>query len=479
MARRRVEENARAFYLSRHHRLLSRHEALTRSVYSQHYFNSLLGGRMASHLDPSAAAAVNSGTPAVPETLEFARFLSWNATSNSLEYQSLCFNYSGMSSTPADAIATQISSMVKKTQGFLSQLDQYAGEDGMERLRNKTHEFVEMGKVALENMIIEQLNKTFSVLQQGKGRPAHEVLSLAQDRLAESSSQPGSPLGPGSDVWLQMLDMLEQLQAVLPPCVESLKTARREVAKVGETLSNGFETFLDQAPPIFYDIAMYYRYAFIGYFIFMIVFPLGILYYGLYANGYCGGPKFDDIDDDEYEEPQGCYQKLCACYQCCCTCIRDWWRGEFCFWSFLILGQLFVVILFLLALFFIVLAGIDMFLAAGCEAIYVLNDPKACSETLLTVQKWVKTFTAGAPQFKIEQVCERNLLTTCGLIETKLKSAAIFTAAGSIVAALFSFFLLIQACIIHERTRMLRIIDKLVKQQEKEKKKEAAATGSA
>eukprot|EP00927_Polykrikos_kofoidii_P006596 TRINITY_DN1266_c0_g1_i1.p1 TRINITY_DN1266_c0_g1~~TRINITY_DN1266_c0_g1_i1.p1 ORF type:complete len:990 (-),score=220.63 TRINITY_DN1266_c0_g1_i1:81-3050(-) len=469
LARRKAEESLRVFHSEKRVRLVQRYEALTSSRFSRYYYDVLLGGQMASHEDPNLANLVKTGTPAVPETLEFARFLSWNASRDAAQWQSLCFNYSGMSSTPADAIATQIQGMVKKVQGFMSMLDDYAGEDGMERLRNKTLGFIESAKNELLDVILEQFDMNIDLRREFGSESFGSALTL----MEVSQKQPA----PGSGAWLQMIVMLQQLQAVLPPCIESLKSAREQVAKVTKTIDSAFQTFHDQAPPIFETLALYYKLSFLGYFLLMIIFPLTLLYYAFYAGGYCGGPKADEIED--YEEPVGCWARICACCSCCGTCIRDCWRGEFCFWSFLILGQLFIVVLFLLSMVFCILAGVEMFIASGCAQIYLLGNESICTETLRVVQRFVMTFDARAPHLKIGQVCGSKDLMVCHHISNRLKNAAIYSASGAILAGFISFYLLIEACVIHERVRMKRIIDSLVKQQDKEKAAAAGASSTA
>jgi len=472
-SRQLVERKQRIYRRERRAQLVARHEALTGGRISRYLFNNLLGGRTVLHTDPMTTQAVNSGVPAVPATLEFARFLSWNATDCSHEFQSATFNYSGMSSTPADAFATQIEGMVKKTQGFMSMLDDYAGPEGMERLRNKTHSYIEDAKAELLDVIISQLDKGVSSLQfqaSSGGELTHSRAEVAM--LLAFDAAEFQPAAIGGGTWQAMINMLQQVQAILPPCIENLKVARKEVSAVSKTLDSVFTTFKEQGLPIFKKIARYYALIWVVYFLLLSIFTMGILYYGFWASGYFGGPiPYDEKargehpaegeEALEYEPPATCGDRmktLCTgCWSWCCTCCS----GECCFWSMLLMGQLFVLIIFLVALLLTIISGLKMFLASGCAAIYVLGDEKVCTETLKMIQNWVTTFNGGAPDLQIEQVCVSHSLMTCHVIANRLKTSAIITIIGAIVASVLSFQLLIESAILHERARMRRIVFKL------------------
>merc|ERR1719401_2521251 len=206
MARAKVERNRARYFQEKHERLLQRHEALMSSASSRYLFDSLLGGQTALLDDPTAA----------PAPLEFAKFLSWNATDSAAMWQSMTFNYSGMSSTPADAFATQIEGMVKKVQGFLSMIGEYSGPEGMDRLRNKTHGFVEDAKGELINVILGQLNKSVSLME--LRRSGNKLSLLELESQLESQALEIQPQ-PGSGTWNQMVTLLQQVQAILPPCI--------------------------------------------------------------------------------------------------------------------------------------------------------------------------------------------------------------------------------------------------------------------
>jgi len=461
-ARAKAERSRHEYYRKRSERLQERTERLKSTATSRYLFDSLLGGQVALADDPMTTAAINSGTPAVPETLEFARYLLYNATDSAAMWTAMCFTYSGMSSTPADSFATQIEGMVKKTQGFMNMIGEYAGPEGIDRLRNKTHGFVEDAKGQLIDVIMGQLNKSAdskgSLLQVDSESGGLFMLAFDADSI--------QPV-PDTGAWLGMVNMLQQVQAILPPAIENLKVARKTVTQVQKTLDNIFTSFLEQGLPVFALIATYYTYIWVAYFLLLSIFTLGIMYYGFWASGYCGGPKA--YRDDDYVPPETCCDRLkclcSSCYTACCKCCS----GECVFWSCLLLGQLFVLVIFIVSLVLTLIAGIEMFVASGCAAIYVLGDEKVCTETMKMIQGWITTFAAGAPDLEIGQVCVSHSLMTCAVITNKLKTAAIYTIGGAITASVLSFQLLIESAILHERARMRRIIDGLLQDEAAEK----------
>merc|ERR1719310_1000188 len=77
---------------------------------------------------------VKSGIPAHPETLVFAKWLSYNATDTADRFQKMSFNYQKTSSNTIDSFATQIQGMIKKIQGFIKMMMQYSTPDGINSL---------------------------------------------------------------------------------------------------------------------------------------------------------------------------------------------------------------------------------------------------------------------------------------------------------------------------------------------------------
>merc|ERR1719329_142713 len=103
----------------------------------------LLHGTAASDGGPleMAEKALAKGVPAAPETLEFARWLSWNASGDSDQFQKQCFAYTGESSSALDAFNTQVQGMVKKISMFIDLLKKYATPAAIEHMDDMAADF--------------------------------------------------------------------------------------------------------------------------------------------------------------------------------------------------------------------------------------------------------------------------------------------------------------------------------------------------
>merc|ERR1719265_446772 len=370
LGRDRARRNQKAFHARQHEYMVARHDRLKETDGARHMFQTLLGGRFAWRQDPAGNATVGKGQPAVPETLEFAKFLSWNATDCSAEFQSASFNYTGQSSSTMDNFATQIQGFVKKTQGFISMMQMYAGQKGVDMLRGKIASFEENA----EKELTDAVSSFFA--QQTIDVGASGAVSLLQQ-----GPDPDAARDALGDNWEEIVEALNALQDILPPTVENLKIARTEVSELTSTLDSIFETFKKQGPPIFYDVAKNYRYIWMGYFITLAAVTLLILYYGLWASGVFEKEDEDASASDEPPPPQTFCEKWCCCCNCFTRCF-ECCEGDCCFWSLLFALQFLLLLLFLIAIVFCVLAGIQMFIASGCEAIYILGDNPICTETL-------------------------------------------------------------------------------------------------
>eukprot|EP00448_Togula_jolla_P003983 CAMPEP_0170598930 /NCGR_PEP_ID=MMETSP0224-20130122/16516_1 /TAXON_ID=285029 /ORGANISM="Togula jolla, Strain CCCM 725" /LENGTH=901 /DNA_ID=CAMNT_0010923527 /DNA_START=113 /DNA_END=2818 /DNA_ORIENTATION=- len=447
MSAREITERNRADYFSRKHQKgIDRYQTLRRTQASRDLADELLGGRLVFIDNPVASSTVNAGVPAVPATLEFAKFLSNNASRFSGEFLTASFNYSGQSSSALDAFATQIQGMIKKTQGFLSILDQYAGQDGMDKLRLKVDDF----STKAEEEIIAAIEDQF----------AKRVPGFTRTSLLQTNQAPGS----SSQMTLQqMVATLDMLESVLPEAIANLKVARQEVATVSSTLDSVFTSFKESGLPLFVKLARIYSQVWVAWFILLTIFTLSILYYGFWASGYCGGPKQQE-EREEYEPPTTIWERVKCCYGACCNCMSDWSETQCFFWSMILLGQIFVLLIFVVALVLCLLAGVKLFVSTNCEAVYMINDPTICTETLKMMQNFVETFDGGDVTTPLAKVCETSELLLCNIISQKMKMSAILTVSGGILVAVLSFQLLIESAILHERARMRRMIDGLVKE---------------
>merc|ERR1719316_1733783 len=131
-----IEEEHRRF---RHHNF--------GSETAQFLLLHLLGGRTASagkgsSNDP-AVAATRTQIPALPATLQFAKWLSWNASHTAKLFNEWSFKYQKTSSNAIDSFATQVQSMVKKIQGFIKMMMKYSTPEGIDQLENTLIDYAE------------------------------------------------------------------------------------------------------------------------------------------------------------------------------------------------------------------------------------------------------------------------------------------------------------------------------------------------
>merc|ERR1719291_321118 len=101
--------------------------------------------------NPNAETLLNGGEKALPETLRWAQWLKTNATTNGDLKQDVAFNYAGSSSSTLDSFATQVQGMAKRVASFVSMMENYATEEGIEKLETMITDFAaEAGAEILE-----------------------------------------------------------------------------------------------------------------------------------------------------------------------------------------------------------------------------------------------------------------------------------------------------------------------------------------
>merc|ERR1719326_2010730 len=107
----------------------------------------MMGGVKASngkaHPNDPALAATKTQIPALPATLQFAKWLSWNATHTAKLFNEWSFKYQKTSSNAIDSFATQVQAMVKKIQGFIKMMMKYSTPDGIDQLENTLIDYAE------------------------------------------------------------------------------------------------------------------------------------------------------------------------------------------------------------------------------------------------------------------------------------------------------------------------------------------------
>jgi hypothetical protein len=408
-----------------------RHERLFASHTSRMLFNELLGGRTASGggQSPAVEAAINAGVPAVPATLEFAMWLSWNASDTADRFQEACFEYSGQSSNTLNSFANQMKSMAARISSFLDTMMEHATPRGIQELEERVVTFLDSAADAIMDAI-----------ERNAGQRFHAEVRQP-DANAAVSQIAGS--------FAQISFLLNSLNEMLPTVVEDLRFARRDVSAVSQNLNSIFATFQDNGPPIFYTVSNLYSTAWTAYYWLFASLTAMVLFYGFWASGW-----FGDISGKEpegYVAPTGIRARCCACFSACGGCLRACNSYAMCFWSVIIVMEVIVLLLFIVSLVLCLLAGIQAFLAAGCGQIYILGDFGICSSAMDMLGTFLSSFRVGDSESR--DACMAQELMTCQVIGSRMQTSAIYTVVGSMLASVFSFQMIIETGVLYEKAR--------------------------
>eukprot|EP00401_Gymnodinium_catenatum_P002866 CAMPEP_0117556704 /NCGR_PEP_ID=MMETSP0784-20121206/51947_1 /TAXON_ID=39447 /ORGANISM="" /LENGTH=975 /DNA_ID=CAMNT_0005353989 /DNA_START=53 /DNA_END=2980 /DNA_ORIENTATION=+ len=444
---------------ARHHakrraRSVARLARTYRSKGAIHLRSRILGGVAASAgtSDPILAMALNSGVHAVPETLEFAKFLSWNASQTARRFQRYCFEYMSTSSSTMDSFADQIKGMVKKISTFLDQMMAYCTPSGMDKLKGLIEDF---GTTATKGVVAtakDYVDAAIDDMMRNSSANESSVRSPVQGSPEVHPDVSATVLGSVA----RIQSTLDDLMKVLPDVILNLKDARKQVSAASSQLESIFKTFQQQGPPIFYQVAELYSTLWTVYFVLFAFMTLCVLFYGFWASGWMGGPQAAEVGD--YEPPQTCADRMRACCRACGACMQGCHDSNTCFWSAVLLLQVVVLILFIVSIVLCLLAGVNAFISSGCLQIYILGDVNVCQGTLGVVKEFLQTFMMTG-RVSLHTACTSETLVTCHLIAAKMKTSAIFTTAGSMLAAVLTFQMILEAAVMHERARWRRLFD--------------------
>jgi hypothetical protein len=258
----------------------------------------------------------------------------------------------------------------------------------------------------------------------------------------------------------QLTQLLLSVQLQLPGVITNLKDARKQISSVSSTLASIFGTFKDNGPPIFDDISVLYQMIWVAYFAFFASLTCGILLYGFWASGWFGGPQGSVAET--YTPPRTMMERCMVCCRSCNTCMKACHDSHLCFWSFCLLMQVFVLIIFVISIVLCIVTGIKSFLSAGCSQIYLLNDLAICSGMLGNIRTFLLSFLTSQPH-SLDVFCSEASLMTCQLITAKFQSSGLAVMIGSVLSAVLSFLLIIESAILHERARWKRVFDEEAK----------------
>lgn len=451
--------------------------------------SELLGGDAASSTanDTLTQMAVNSAVPAVPETLDYARFLSWNSSDAANRYQEQCFNYSSTSSNRLQSFSDIITGMVSKVSMFLNQMEQYSTPNGIERLeRDLSMVQVELAQkittiaMARVEQVLDEVtpeewaelpwytNTSQPKIANEEGRRVRKDASLLSTDasvkgLQEPSTSATAIVAAGeaaSAALAKVINLLTNLQAMLPDVVNTLKDTRQDVSAVASQLLSTFTVFKLQAPPLFYDLGEFYRKLWLAYFVLFVLMTVSILAYAVWASGFVDGPR-PPTSAETYERPEGFAERLATCWRSCTAWLCGCHDSNMVFWSVVIYMEFFLLALFIVAIALCIVSGLNTFVNAGCTQMYILGDNGVCHGILGMIRTWLSSFMGAAR--RIDNVCVEQQLLTCDIIGDKLRNSTICITIGSTCAVVFTFQMLVESAILHERARWIKLLESIEK----------------
>jgi hypothetical protein len=472
-------------------------EKLFESTSSKQLFHTLLGGKTMNKgnfldgLTPTEWTTLHVGVPAVPATLEFAKFLSWNCTNDAAIYLHNVFEYTSTSSNQLDAFANDIQNFVVKVQSFLTTIETYSGESGIKYLESEFMGFVDGAESALisaiepmiDNIItevvdsvekagegvdpqkiIQEVEQVFESIIGGGTKPKSTKAVAALQEYTVSAAGQSMALrtkDASMEIFEEISTLLADLMNLLPAAVSTIKDARSEVCTVAQTMTSIFDVFAVKGPEIFDEVASIYSTLWIVYFCLLIPLTLGTLIYGFWASGYMGGPAAADWPEETEEEaarPKTFTDKMGSCWNACCICCATCHDNTLCFWSCVIVLQIIVLVLFVVAIVLCVLAGVKAFINMACEEIYMLNEADMCYNVLTSVKGFITTFIVD-PTIPLDVTCDEKKLLLCELISKKMATSTMLTVIFSFLSAMFQYQLIVESAVLHERAVMRRIYD--------------------
>lgn len=340
--------------------------------------------------------------------------------------------------------------MVKKVQTFLNQMEEYSTPKGIDRLQAQVDDFKEQAGAQVTTLAMEQVDKLVDKAFEPLGVKANVALIAQPIDTAEGEEK-------FMDAVDQLSTLLSNLQTTLPDVIKNLKNAREQVSAASKGLNSIFSQLKVKGPPIFKQVAELYSTLWTSYFVIFGVMTVSILFYGFWASGWFGGPQAHA--SDEYEAPTTCMERLSCLFRCCDSCLKGCHDSNTCFWSFILLAELIVLILFVISVVLCLLSGVKAFVAAGCSQIYIIGDVSVCAGSLNTVKTFLSSFWGASDSVHFEERCNDETLLTCQLIGTKLKNSTLGVMAGSMLASVFTFQLIVESAIMHERARWRRMLD--------------------
>jgi len=441
---RTVQKRVEAFQKKRLQAKMQRHGEIFYAAATSHVYRHLLGHTsMVSSKgsgDEDVEAALKGGIPAAPETLEFAQFLVNNATQCSQRFQKYAFEYAKTSSNQIDSFANGIQSMIKKVSSFLNLMMDYSTPRGINDLEMKIEAFADHAADDLEKVVDNIIS---------------EILTTAGDSASASLIQHSSKIKQTQDLsgtFTTIQKLLGSFKSILPTVVDDLKFAKQEVSAVSSTLKSIFGMLKTKGSPIFDQVSSLYKMIWTAYYATFLCLTLMLLFYAFWSAGWIYAPSGEDANIVKIEP--GCVPRLKRCCNTCLSCLRNCQDMHLCLWSCIIISELVILVMFLVAIVFCLLAGIKALIAAGCAQIYVLGDDSTCASILVGLRDWMETFWTDMPS-TLDEACNAETLTSCKVIAGQMMKSAMYTIVGSFMAAIFSLQLIFDTAHRHEQAYYL------------------------
>jgi hypothetical protein len=292
---------------------------------------------------------------------------------------------------------------------------------------------------------------------------------LQSQGLGARSFQPAIVGGMSQAVtgaWSALSNILSTFTNLFPQAVNSLGFAKRDVVSLAFSLTTVFTTLEQNGPDIFDKFAAAWNTIWLIYLCIFFSLGLFLVYYAFWAGGYFGGPRPAEPGKVAEDPPQTWSEKFRVCCCACCACMTHAHDNAICFWSFITLAQVIVLVVFLVSIILSVFAGVKFFLISSCGQIYILNDSVVCGSSLLNLREFLTTvnFTSDQDHFRnertqqgLQNVCERQDLLMCDKISSDLVSSTMLTCISSFLCTLFTLQFLVVVATMHEQARNRRL----------------------
>merc|ERR1719478_820689 len=166
-ARRLAQANAKAYKQEMAAQQIMKRQQKVSTGTHKDLLLHLTGGRTMSDavmVESAAKQVVNGGVPCVPVTLEWAKWLSANASEISAGLQSISTDYSKTSSSTTTSFGTEIQAITKKISSFIGVMESYSTPAGIARLKLQIESFE---KSALHDVLAVVEKTIVSLVKKG------------------------------------------------------------------------------------------------------------------------------------------------------------------------------------------------------------------------------------------------------------------------------------------------------------------------